>query len=326
MKVFISKNIPLPGIEILKKSGFEISINESGQRLSQAELISACKKADFLLNVGQGTLDADFFENCKHLKGIALTSVGFDHVDLAAATSLGIPVSNTPDVLSDATADIAFLLMLTVSRKAFFRAMQVVNGAWADFEFTKELGTTLQGKTLGIFGLGRIGLSLARKAQAAYDMKIIYHNRSQNKEAERLVDATYVNFDQLLTQSDVLSVHTNLTAETQYRFKKDTFKRMKNSAIFVNTARGKIHHELDLIDALNNGEIWGAGLDVTDPEPMLPNNPLLSMSNTCIFPHIGSATLETRTQMALLAANNIVAVKNGNRMPQVVNVDVYKEA
>lgn len=326
MKVFISKNIPSPGIEALEKSGFEVYINESSHRLPQPDLIEACQEVDFLLNVGQGKLDADFFEDCKHLKGVALTSVGFDHVDLDAATTHGIPVSNTPDVLSDATADIAFLLMLNVSRKAFFRAMQVVNGAWADFEFTKELGTTIQGKTLGIYGLGRIGLSLARKAQAAYDMKIIYHNRSRNIEAERLVDATYVNFDQLLTQSDVLSVHSNLTEETQYRFNKDAFKRMKSSAIFVNTARGKIHHELDLIDALSTGEIWGAGLDVTDPEPMQPDNPLLKMSNTCVFPHIGSATLETRTQMALLAANNIIAVKNGNNMPQVVNVDVYKKA
>ncbi|GHE23206.1 2-hydroxyacid dehydrogenase [Sphingobacterium griseoflavum] len=325
MKLFISKDIPLPAIDLLTESGFDISINESGSRLSPQQLIMACKHADYLLNVGQGQLDADFFEACAHLKGIALTSVGYDHVDLNAATAASIPISNTPDVLSDATADIAFLLMLAVSRKAFFRAMQVRDGAWTDFEFTKHLGVELQGKTLGIFGLGRIGLSLARKAKAAYGMKIIYHNRHRNPQAEEAVEATYVNFDDLLRHSDVLSVHTNLTAETAHRFNKDSFRRMKNSAIFINTARGRIHHEPDLIEALQKKEIWGAGLDVTDPEPMLPDNPLLNMANACIFPHIGSATLETRTKMALLAAKNLIAVKNGQKMPQVINEDVYNK-
>ncbi|WP_437918207.1 2-hydroxyacid dehydrogenase [Sphingobacterium sp. LRF_L2] len=323
MKVFISKNIPLPGIENLRNAGVEIAINEKSIPLSREELICACKEVDLLLHVGQGKLDHIFFENCAHLKGIALTSVGYDHVDLQAATKAKIPVSNTPDVLSDATADIAFLLMLAVSRKAFYRAQQVKNGQWKDFEFTKDLGTELYGKTLGIFGLGRIGLSLARKAQAAYHMRIIYHNRHRNTEAEKLVNASYVNFDDLLTQSDVISVHTNLTAETQYRFNQDSFRRMKKSAIFINTARGKIHHETDLSEALQHGEIWGAGLDVTDPEPMRADHPLLNMSNVCILPHIGSATLETRTQMALLASNNLIALKNGNKMPQVINSQVY---
>lgn len=323
MKVFISKNIPRPGIENLKSAGFEITINETGRGLTNEELTEACQDVDFLLSVGQAKLDETFFKNCSHLQGIALTSVGYDHVDLKAANAAGIPISNTPNVLDDATADIAFLLMLAVSRRAFFRAHQVFRGEWKDFEFTKDLGTDLRGKTLGIFGLGRIGLALARKAQAAYGMKIIYHNRNKNSEAEKLVDATYVNFDDLLTQSDVLSVHSNLSPETTHRFNAETFRRMKNSAIFINTARGKIHHEIDLTAALSTGEIWGAGLDVTDPEPMSADNPLLKMSNVCVLPHIGSATLETRTQMVLLASNNLIAVKNGNRMPQIVNSDVY---
>ncbi|TDS17237.1 2-hydroxyacid dehydrogenase [Sphingobacterium paludis] len=325
MKVFVTKKIPQAGIENLLKAGFDVSIHEQSDRLSQEELIQACQDVDVLLNVGQGKLDETFFKSCAHLKGIALTSVGYDHVDLAAATEAGIPVSNTPDVLSDATADIAFLLMLAVSRKALFRANQVSSGAWADFEFTKDLGIELYGKTLGIFGLGRIGLSLARKAQAAYGMNIIYHNRNRNTEAEKRVEATYVNFDTLLRESDVLSLHTNLTPETQHRFNAEAFRRMKESAIFINTARGKIHHELDLIAALEQGEIWGAGLDVTDPEPMQADNPLLKMSSVCVFPHIGSATIETRTQMALLASNNLIAVRNGKKMPQVINDDVYRK-
>jgi glyoxylate reductase len=323
MKVYISRNIPSDAIEVLKEYGLEVTINAENKKLTQQELIDACQNTDLLLNVGHADLDKYFLESCKHLKGIALASVGYDHVDLETATALGIPISNTPDVLSGATADVAFLLMLAVSRKAFYRANEVREGKWKDFEFMQDLGIELNGKTLGIYGLGRIGLELAKKAKAAYNMNIIYYNRSRNLDAEQTVDAKYVNFDDLLTQSDVISAHTNLSTETQYRFNKDAFQRMKKTAIFINTARGKVHQEQDLLQALQQGEIWGAGLDVTDPEPMSPNNPLLQLPNVCVLPHIGSATIETRTQMAIMAANNLIAAKNGNKMMQIVNKEVY---
>lgn len=324
MKVYISRNIPQAGIDVLLENGLEVRINKDNKKLTQAELIEACQGVNLLLNVGHADLDRHFLSSCKHLQGIALASVGYDHVDLQAATEFGIPISNTPDVLSGATADVAFLLMLAVSRKAFFRANEVRDGKWKDFEFMQDLGMELNGKTLGIYGLGRIGLEFAIKAQAAYNMNIIYYNRSRNLDAEKRVKAQYVSFDDLLTQSDVISLHSNLSAETQYRFNKDSFKRMKNSSILVNTARGKVVNELDLIEALQTGEIWGAGLDVTDPEPMLPTNPLLQMPNVCVLPHIGSATIETRTQMAVMAANNLFAVSRGNKMMQIVNKDIYK--
>ena len=323
MKVYISRNIPSDAIEVLKEYGLEVAINSENKKLTQQELIDACQNADLLLNVGHADLDKYFLESCKHLKGIALASVGYDHVDLETATALRIPVSNTPDVLSGATADVAFLLMLAVSRKAFYRANEVREGKWNDFEFMQDLGIELNGKTLGIYGLGRIGLELVKKTKAAYNMNIIYYNRSRNLQAEQIVDAKYVNFDDLLTQSDVISAHTNLSTETQYRFNKDAFKRMKKTAIFINTARGKVHQEQDLFEALQQGEIWGAGLDVTDPEPMSANNQLLQLPNVCVLPHIGSATIETRTQMAIMAANNLIAAKNGNKMMQIVNKEVY---
>ncbi len=324
MKVLISRNIPDTTAVRLMEEGFEVITAEKGKIWTSEELTKTCQNVDFLLHRGGTALDANFFQNCSHLKGIALTSVGYNHVDITAATKAGIPISNTPDVLSEATADIALLLMLTVSRKAFFRANQIIRGEWQGLGSTDDLGVELYGKTLGIFGLGRIGLALARRAKVIYRMDIIYYNRHRNVEGEREVDAVYVSFDELLKKSDVISIHANLSSETEDRFNATAFKKMKKSAIFINTARGKIHNEVDLTEALVNGDIWGAGLDVTNPEPMLPSNPLLSISNVCVLPHIGSATVETRTKMALMAVNNLIAVKNGKKMPQVVNAEVYK--
>lgn len=325
MKVFIARNIPEKAIEQLKEKGLEVSINRSRKHLPQEQLIAQCQDSHFLILVGNAKLDSYFFEKCAHLKGIALTTVGFDHVDLAAATKAGIPVSNTAGSLRKTTADIAFLLMIAVSRKAFFYAKEVREKQKRSFDFMQDLGIELEKKTLGIYGLGDIGLELAKMAKAAYGMKIIYHNRTKNEEAEKLVDANYVSFDDLLAQSDVVSAHVNLSPETKYKFSKDAFKKMKNSAIFINTARGKIHQEEDLIVALQQGEIWGAGLDVTDPEPISPENPLLEMPTVCILPHIGSATVEARTKMAVMAANNIICAKTGLEMPQVINKEVYKK-
>lgn len=324
MKVFISRTIPQKAIDRLQESGFDITYRIELGNSSQSDLIESCQKVDYLFAAGHNLLDEKFFNACSHLKGIALMSAGYDSVDLGQATKYGIPVSNTPDVLSNATADIAFLLMLAVSRKAFYMYRKITKGEWKDFELNEHLGIELYGKTLGIFGLGRIGFELARKAKAAYNMNIIYHNRYPNHNAKRLLDATYVNYDELLTQSDVLSVHANLSAETKGIFNKDAFKRMKNTAIFINTARGGLHQEQDLYTALTNGELWGAGLDVTNPEPMAGDNPLLNLPNVAILPHIGSATVEARDKMAIMAANNLIAVANNIKMPQILNNEIYE--
>ncbi len=323
MNVLITRKIPQKGIDILEIAGCKLTIYSENKPLPKDELIKLCINQDALLSVGQNRLDTSFFEKCKHLKAISLMSVGYDNVDISAATTHGIPISNTPDVLSRATSDIAFLLMLAVSRDAFNMHKKIEKDNWGFFEPTANLGIELYGKTLGIFGLGRIGLEFAQKAKAAYQMDIIYHNRTRNIEAEKQLNAKYVPFDQMLTQSDVISVHANLSSETKEVFNSNAFEKMKPSAIFINTARGGLHNEDHLINALQNKTIWGAGLDVTNPEPMLKDNPLLNLPHVCVLPHIGSATAETRDKMAIMAAKNIVAALKGEKMPQVINAEVY---
>lgn len=315
MKVFISGNIAPVGLKQLEENNITITQWKENRQITAEELIEACQDQDALISVGPNKINADFLNACSHLKVIALHSVGFDQVDVAEAKKLNIPIGNTPGVLSAATADTAFLLMLAVSRKAFFSYQKIMRGEWKKYEPCPELGIELNGKTLGIFGLGKIGLEMAKKCAAAYQMDVIYHNRSQNIEAEQEIGARYVSFEELLKQSDVLSVHTALTSETRGKFTVDVFSQMKPNAIFINTARGGIHNETDLIRALQEKVIWGAGLDVTNPEPMDKNNPLLYMENVAILPHIGSATEETRAAMAKIIVQNIIAGLKGEPLP-----------
>lgn len=315
MKVFLSGNIAPVALKQLEENNISITQWKEDRQITAAELIEACKEHDALISIGPNKIDAPFLETCSHLKVIALHSVGFDQVDVETAKRLNIPVGNTPGVLSAATAETAFLLMLAVSRKAFFYYRKITEGKWDKYEPSPELGIEVSGKTLGVFGLGKIGLEMAKKCKGAFNMNVIYHNRSRNEEAEKEVDAQYVSFETLLAQSDVLSVHTALTDETKGQFDYDVFKQMKPNSIFINTARGGIHNEEDLKKALDEKLIWGAGLDVTNPEPMDKDNPLLDMENVAILPHIGSATEETRAAMAKLIVENIVAGLKGEKLP-----------
>jgi lactate dehydrogenase-like 2-hydroxyacid dehydrogenase len=319
MKVFISGNIAAEGINELKANNIEITQWTADKPITSEELIEACQQHDALISVGRNKINAEFLQACKHLKVIALHSVGYDQVDVATAKKLNIPIGNTPGVLSAATADTAFLLMLAVSRKAFFLHKKIIAGDWKAYQPTVELGIELKGKTLGVLGLGNIGIEMAKKCIALYQMPVVYHNRSQDLEAEKEIGAQYVSFEELLAQSDVLTVHTALTPETRGLFTLDVFKQMKSNAIFINTARGGIHNEADLIEALQQKIIWGAGLDVTNPEPMDKDNPLLYMENVAVLPHIGSATEETRTAMAKIIAQNILAGLKGEPLPYPVD-------
>ena len=323
MKVFVNKRIPENGIEILKEGNLDIIFPETEQPTHE-EWLESCQQADIILSVGgKNKYDKNFFDACPNVKAIALFSVGFDQVDIAEATKRKIAVGNTPDVLSRATSDVAFLLMQMVSRKASYNIAKVKSGNWKDFDALEELGQELYGKTLGVLGLGRIGFEMAEKCKAAFGMNIIYHNRSHNEEAEKELDAKYVLFDELIENSDIISIHANYTPEQANLFNKSVFEKMKSNLIFINTARGGFHNENDLFEALKSGKIWGAGLDVTNPEPMDKENPLLQLSNVCVLPHIGSATIEARNGMSKLAAENVVAFSKGEKMPACVNPEVY---
>jgi glyoxylate reductase len=322
-KVLITRVIPSIAQEMLLQAGFEVTV-WPGEPMTAEELVRESKKVNALLSLGANKIDKAFLSECNHLDLIAQFSVGYDNVDLAEATRCGIPVSNTPDVLSEATADVAFGLMINVSRKMFYLHKTVLKGEWKRFEPLKDLGFELTGKKLGIFGMGRIGMVMAQRCKGAFHMDLIYHNRTRNAEAEDKLGARWVSFADLLKQSDVLSVHSVFSPETKGIFNRDAFSRMKPTSIFINTSRGGVHNEQDLLEALNNGTIWGAGLDVTNPEPMSADNPLLQMPNVAILPHIGSATMEARTGMARLAAENIIAFYRDKKMPTCLNPEVMQ--
>lgn len=323
MKVFVTREIPAIGVELMQKAGITVTQWTEKRDLTQPELIEKCKQYDALLSAGSNEINREFLNECANLKVVSLLSVGYDRVDVPEATRVKMPIGNTPDVLSNATADTAFLLMLAASRKAFYLHKKIIQGEWGFYDPIANLGTELYGRTLGVWGLGKIGFEMARRCLSVYSMKIIYCNRNSNQKAEKELGAVRVSFDELIARSDVLSVHTALTSETKGRFDKSVFEKMKKNAIFINTARGGIHKEEDLTDALINGTIWGAGLDVTNPEPMHKDNLLLNMPNVAVLPHIGSATEQTRNAMARIAAENVIAGLNGLRLPHPVNPEIY---
>lgn len=323
-KILVTRLYPKAGISLLEKENFDLTQWEKERPMTPEELLGLAKTHDALLCTLTDRIDKAFLDECRHLEIISQFAVGYDNIDIAAATDLGIPVGFTPDAMSEATADIAFGLMIAVARNMFFMHKTIIHGQWGYFNPTGHLGIELKQKTLGIFGFGRIGLKMARLCNSAYDMKILYHNRTRNTEAEKLIDATYVGFDELLAQSDIVSVHCALTPETKHIFDLKAFKKMKPSAVFINTARGAIHQEKDLTLAVKEGLIRGAGLDVTDPEPMAKDNPLLFMENVCVLPHVGSATVEARNQMSILAAMNIITFYKTGRVPHIVNPGVLR--
>jgi glyoxylate reductase len=323
-KILVTRILPALANELLTDAGFSVTAWDEDRPMTKEELAVKSKDHDAVLVTATERIDKEFLKLCPHLEIISQYAVGYDNIDIGEATRLGIPVGYTPGAMSDATADVAFGLMIATSRKMFALHKSIIKGEWKFFRPTANLGIELMNKTLGIYGLGRIGMEMARRCQGAYKMKVMYHNRKPNPDAERELNATFVDFETLLAQSDVISVHCSLGDATRGVFNRKAFSQMKPTSIFVNTSRGGVHHEGDLIDALNAGEIWGAGLDVTNPEPMKSDNPLLQMETVAVLPHIGSSTIESRNEMARLAAMNIIEFYKHRVVPHIINPETIK--
>lgn len=306
-KVFVTREIPSKGLDKIRAE-CDAEIWPESLPPSREQLLAGCRGCDGLLTLLTDTVDGAVMDAAgPQLKVISNYAVGYNNVDIAEAARRGIKVGNTPGVLTEATADLTVALLLAAARCVVPSERSIRDGLWKTWEPLGFLGIELSGKTLGVVGLGRIGTAVAGRLRGGWGMKILYTGRRTNEAAERELQATRVSFDELLSRSDFVSAHCALTSETKYLFDASAFRKMKREAVFVNTARGPIHHQSDLHDALVQGVIRAAGLDVTDPEPLPASDPLLTLPNCVITPHIGSATVEARNAMAEIAADNLLA-------------------
>lgn len=304
--VYITRNLPEPGPSILSRY-CHINMNYSVKPISKRQMIENSKEVDVIVCMLGDKIDSEVIDAVRgRLKLISCYSAGYDHVDLEAATNMKIAVTNTPDILSNTTADLTFALIFAVSRNVVKGDYYVRKAQWK-FGWTPDLllGTDVYGKVLGIIGLGNIGTKVARRAKG-FEMEVIYYNRTRRYELESKFGFRYVDFDELLERSDFISIHVDLNKDTYHMISLDELKKMKNTAFLINTARGKVVREKDLVYALNKGLIAGAGLDVYEEEPVSGESPLLKASNAVLLPHLGSATQETRSRMAEMAAMNVI--------------------
>jgi len=323
MKVYITRRIPQPGIDMIVKE-HEVEINPYDRVLTREELLKAVKGKDGILTLLTDRIDTAVFDAAgPQLKVVSNYAVGYDNIDVNEATRRRIVVTNTPGVLTETTADLAWTLIMSVARRIveadrFTRAGRY--DGWAPMLF---LGQDIFGKTLGIIGMGRIGQAVARRAKG-FNMKVIYNDLKRiPEELEKELNATFVSLDELLENSDFVSLHTFLSPETHHLINEDRLKKMKKTAYLINTSRGPVVDESALVKALKEGWIAGAGLDVYEFEPKLTPG-LVECENTVLLPHIASASVETRTKMATMAAENLLAVLANKRPPNPVNPEVLK--
>jgi glyoxylate reductase len=304
-RCFVTRQLPGPALGRLA-GAHDVDVWPERMPPSYDELRRRTAQADGLLSMLTDRVDAELMESSPRLRAIANYAVGYDNVDVAAATARGIAVGNTPDVLTDATADLAFALLLSAARKLPQAAASVRAGEWVTWEPGTHLGYDVHGATLGIIGGGRIGAAVARRA-AGFDMDVLVHSRSSG-----------TSLDELLERSDFVSLHCPLTPETRHLIDAGALAKMKPTAILVNTARGPIVDQAALATALHAEAIAGAALDVTEPEPLPADDPLLTAPNLIVVPHVGSATHSAREKMADLAVDNLLAALDGRPMPHAV--------
>jgi glyoxylate reductase len=319
-KVLVTRNIPRQGLKQLFQK-CEVDYHDSTESIPRDEFLKRIRSIDGLLAVG-GKINEELFSHAPRLKVVSNYGVGYDNIDMAAATRRGIIVTNTPDVVTEATAELAFALMLAVVRRVVEadKILRFMKGfRWGPMALISE---ELSGKTLGIVGFGRIGRSVARRAKA-FGMRVVYVRK--NPEVSLMSDDnefTYIPLEQLLRISDIVTIHVPLTKDTYHLIGEEQLSIMKKGAYIINTARGPVIEEEALARALESGHLAGAGLDVYEKEPYI-HPKLLQLENTVLTPHIGTSTRETRTEMARLASKNLIDALEGRRPVNIVNPEVY---
>ena len=320
-KVFVSRVIPDVGLNKIKEAcDADIWTDPLPPPANVlAEKIADC---DGVVSLLTDRIDGPLLDKAPKVKVVSNFAVGFNNIDIPAATERGVCVGNTPGVLTDATADMAFCLLIAAARRVVEGHNYTLSGKWKTWEPLGHLGQDLFGKTVGIIGMGRIGYAFAKRCFGGWDMKILYYDVYRNEHAEKEFNAKQVDLDTLLAESDFVSLHTLLDEKTKGMIGEAEFQKMKPSAVVINSARGPLVNQKALHDALKNGTIFAAGLDVTDPEPPEMSDPLLQLPNVVIAPHIASATIDTRNNMANICANNLIAGLKGEKLPAWVNPEV----
>ena len=323
-KVYVTRLLPKEGMDRIH-CFCDTEVWEGDLPPPRETLLQKVRDVEGLVCLLTDRIDAELLNKAPRLRVISNYAVGFDNIDLEEATSRGIIVGNTPDVLTETTADFTFALMLAAARRLLEGERNVKAGVWKTWGPLILQGQDVHGATLGIIGLGRIGTAVARRAQG-FGMKTLYTNPTRRKSLESELGLHYCDFHTLLAESDFITIHVNLSPKTYHLIGKKELEKMKGTCILVNTSRGQVVDNMALYEALRDGKIVYAGLDVTDPEPIPINHPLLTLDNVIITPHIASASVATRTKMAMMAAENLIAGLKGELPPHPVNPEVLKNA
>lgn len=321
-KVYLTNKIPQEALNILVKEA-AIEMWKEDREAPYPVLLNAVKDAEGLLCLVSDRIDARLIDSAPKLKVISTYAVGFDNIDITKATQRGIAVGNTPGVLSETTADLAFGLLMAVARHIAEGDRYVRDGNWKmPCAPMLMLGRDIHDSTLGIVGMGRIGAEMARRARG-FNMRVLYHNRRRQEGLEKELGVEYLPLKDLLVQADFVSLHVPLNEYTRGLIGAAELDLMKPTAILINTARGAIIDQKALYEALKSGRLAGAGLDVVEIEPIPRDDPLLTLNNVVFTPHIGSASVATRTKMAVMAVRNLIAGLKGERLPNCVNPEIY---
>ena len=322
-KIYVTRPLPEEALSLLRGCG-EMGLWEKDEVIPRDVLLREVRETEALLCMVTEQIDEELLAHAPRLRIVANMAVGYDNVDVPALTRRGILLTNTPGVLTETTADLTFALILAIARRVAEAERFVRAGHWRSWGPLFFVGHDVHHATVGIIGLGRIGTEVTKRARG-FDMRILYTSRTRKREAEEALGCIPVDLTTLLHESDFVTVHVPLTSETRHLLSTPQFKQMKRTAFLINVARGPIVDQRGLYAALRDGLIAGAALDVTDPEPIPLDDPLLSLNNCLILPHIGSASIATRTRMATLAAENIVAFLTGRHPPTPVNPEVLEK-